>query len=109
MCIAMRTPQRQSSRLDGQGPVKARANARALPVTALKPFTYSTMHLVVAVTVAYALTQDWRVALGVGLIEPLVQTFAYMAHERIWDRVMRRGARIAPTEDLKPTGPSGAF
>ena len=52
--------------------------------TAFKPLTYSAMHLCVAVTVAYALTRDWRIALGVGVIEPIVQTFAYMAHERIW-------------------------
>jgi uncharacterized membrane protein len=53
-------------------------------VTALKPVTYSVMHLVVAVSVAYALTQDWRIALGVGIIEPMVQTVAYVFHEKAW-------------------------
>lgn len=54
--------------------------------TALKPVTYSIMHLAVAVSVAYALTRDWRIALGVGIIEPMVQTVAYMLHEKAWSR-----------------------
>jgi uncharacterized membrane protein len=52
--------------------------------TAFKPLTYSVMHLVVAVSVAFALTQDWRIALGVGIIEPMVQTVAYVFHEKAW-------------------------
>lgn len=60
--------------------------------TALKPVTYSIMHLAVAVAVAYALTNDWRIALGVGLIEPMVQTLAYMLHEKAWSA----GAKTPP-------------
>ena len=52
-----------------------------------KTGTYSLTHLTVAVAVAYALTQDWRIALGIGLIEPAVQTVAYALHERAWARV----------------------
>lgn len=57
---------------------------------ALKTLTYATMHLTVAVAVAYALTRDWRVALAVGLVEPMVQTFAFNIHERLWSRADRR-------------------
>jgi uncharacterized membrane protein len=53
----------------------------------LKTSTYAMMHFVVAVGVAYALTQNWQIALGIGLIEPSVQTFAYTIHERLWERV----------------------
>ena len=56
----------------------------AFRATSLKPLTYSAMHLCVAVTVAYVLTRDWRIALGVGVIEPMVQTVAYMLHEKAW-------------------------
>ena len=52
--------------------------------SAFKPVTYSLMHLTVAIGVAYALTRDWRIALGVGVIEPMVQTVAYMLHEKAW-------------------------
>lgn len=55
-----------------------------LGIRALKPVTYSVMHLCVAIAVAYALTRDWRIALGVGVIEPMVQTVAYMLHEKAW-------------------------
>jgi len=47
---------------------------------ALKTLTYAAMHLTVAVAVAYALTRDWRVALAVGLVEPMVQTLAFSIH-----------------------------
>jgi len=54
--------------------------------TLQKTCTYSLMHLTVAIIVAYALTGDWRVALAVGLVEPIVQTFAFALHERAWSR-----------------------
>ncbi len=56
----------------------------------LKTVTYAIMHLVVAVGVAFALTQSWTIALGIGLIEPIVQTVFYAFHERVWTRVGRR-------------------
>lgn len=55
--------------------------------TAKKTASYSLVHLVVAVSVAFALTQDWRTALGIGLIEPVFQTIAFALHERAWARV----------------------
>jgi uncharacterized membrane protein len=56
------------------------------------------MHMVVAIAVAWTISGDWRVALGIGLIEPLVQTVAYTIHERLWSRdgrVRRRAGRHA--------------
>ncbi|WP_382167117.1 DUF2061 domain-containing protein [Hirschia litorea] len=52
----------------------------------IKTISYGVMHFTVAIAVAFALTQDWRIALSVGLIEPFVQTFAYSIHERVWQR-----------------------
>jgi uncharacterized membrane protein len=52
----------------------------------LKTATYATMHLTVAIAVAYALTRDWRIALAVGIVEPMVQTVAFNIHERLWSR-----------------------
>lgn len=64
---------------------------------AAKTATYACMHLIVAVAVAYALTGDWRVALAVGLVEPIVQTFAFNLHERAWAKAeARRPARAYP-------------
>lgn len=70
-----------------------RVPAGKLKATAFKPVTYSLMHLTVAITVAFALTGDWRIALGVGIIEPMVQTVAYIVHERAWSLSAREGSR----------------
>lgn len=53
----------------------------------LKSLTYATMHVVVAVSVAYALTQNLSAAIGIGFVEPIVQTAAYAMHERLWRSV----------------------
>lgn len=52
--------------------------------TLLKTLTYAAMHFVVAIAVAFALTGDWRLALAVGIVEPIVQTLAFAVHERLW-------------------------
>ena len=61
--------------------------------TAKKTLSYSLMHLLVAVTVAFALTRDWRIALAIGTVEPLVQTVFFTLHDRIWSRIEARRAR----------------
>lgn len=67
---------------------------------ALKTLTYASMHLTVAVAVAYALTRDWRVALAVGIVEPLVQTVAFNIHERLWSRADRARDRARADQAL---------
>ncbi|MBP5856087.1 DUF2061 domain-containing protein [Marivibrio halodurans] len=61
---------------------------------ALKTATYAVMHLVVAMAVAYALSGSWKIALGIGLIEPAVQTVAYTLHERVWKRAAARRGQL---------------
>ena len=71
----------------GDASASGRPARRWLPrirPSAFKPLTYSAMHFFVAIAVTYALTHDWRIALGVGVIEPIVQTVAYVVHERVW-------------------------
>lgn len=50
-----------------------------------KTITYCFMHFLVAIAVAYALSGDWRIALSIGIIEPLVQTGFFNLHERAWN------------------------
>ena len=50
----------------------------------VKTLTYGSMHFVVAVAVAHAISGSWQIALGIGLIEPVVQTLFYNLHERVW-------------------------
>ncbi|RAK67607.1 DUF2061 domain-containing protein [Phenylobacterium kunshanense] len=53
---------------------------------AAKTASWSLVHMTVAIAVAYALTQNWKAALAVGLIEPVFQTIAFALHERAWSR-----------------------
>jgi len=50
-----------------------------------KTGTYCLLHITVATAVAYALSGNWKVALGIGLIEPLVQTAVFYLHESAWE------------------------
>jgi len=49
---------------------------RYLFVTNMRPWlktgTYAAMHLLVAMAVAFAISGSWRVALGIGIVEPAV-------------------------------------
>jgi len=66
----------------------------------LKSTTYCVMHLTVAMTVAYALTRDWRAALAIGILEPLVQTVFFTVHDRLWARADRGRAQTVADEAL---------
>lgn len=68
---------------------------RSLKQVALKTVTYGVMHFTVAVLVAFALTRDWRIALAIGTVEPLVQTVFFTLHDRIWTRIEAKKARRA--------------
>lgn len=52
---------------------------------ALKTGSYGILHIAVATSVAFALTGDLAVALGIGLLEPVVQTVVFAIHEKIWE------------------------
>lgn len=67
-----------------------------LPLGAAKTATYSLMHLVVAMSVAYGLTGSWKAALAIGMIEPAMQTIAYTLHEKAWRRAAPRINAAAP-------------
>lgn len=62
------------------------SHASCFKITCMKTGSYALMHFIVAITVAYALTLDWRAALAIGLIEPLVQTVAFYFHDRAWSK-----------------------
>jgi uncharacterized membrane protein len=66
----------------------------------LKTLSYGATHIAVATTVAYLLTGDLLVALGLGLIEPIVQTGVFALHEQLWE-----GKRNAAGYDATGHGP----
>lgn len=57
---------------------------------AMKIASYGLMHLLVAIAVAYAITQDIRMAMAIGLVEPFFQTIAYTIHDRVWHVIEKR-------------------
>lgn len=57
-----------------------------LKKTLLKTASYATMHMTLAIIVAYILSGSWKVAFAIGLIEPCVQTVAFFFHERAWHK-----------------------
>lgn len=70
---------------------KAWARVRQLRYRTLaKTMTYYVMHLVVAASVAYAVTGDLVAALTLSLLEPTVQMLTFYLHERFWERKARR-------------------
>lgn len=53
---------------------------------ALKTLSYASLHVCVASSVAFILTGNWQAALGIGLLEPLIQTFVFPMHDWLWER-----------------------
>ena len=53
-----------------------------------KTISYGIIHLCVAVAVAYGITRDIRMALGIGIIEPIIQTGVFAIHDYLWKNKM---------------------
>ena len=71
---------------------------------ALKTASYGITHISVATAVAYILTGDLTAAIGIGLIEPIIQTGVFTLHELLWEsRGRRRGGRPQPS--ISDVGP----
>ena len=92
--LGVMTPEEQT-RAHGHHHGHSHALPRSLKQIALKTVTYGVMHFTVAVLVAWALTQDVRTALAIGIIEPLVQTVFFTVHDRVWTAIEARKARRA--------------
>ncbi|SNT67689.1 Uncharacterized membrane protein [Amphiplicatus metriothermophilus] len=67
-----------------------------------KTLTYGIMHFLVAVAVTFAVTGSWVAAMGVGLIEPLIQTAFYNLHERLWTRLEARSRQARGVQAYAP-------
>lgn len=51
-----------------------------------KTISFGAIHLCVGFCVAYALTGSWAIAGALALIEPAVNTCAFLLHELWWSR-----------------------
>lgn len=52
----------------------------------VKSGTYGVMHICGAIAVAYLMTGNLQIALGIGLVEPIVQIFVFAFHESLWEQ-----------------------
>lgn len=73
---------------------------RKIPLRWMKTATYCAMHFTVAIMVAFALTRNIRAALAIGIVEPLVQTFFFNQHDRIWSKVERKHRESQQTKTV---------
>lgn len=60
-----------------------------------KTASYCVIHITVATLVAYIISGNFAVALGIGLIEPLVQTGVFYVHEILWEPKPERSVQHA--------------
>ena len=63
----------------------------------MKTITFAITHFTVAFSVAYLLTGSFVVGGLIALVEPAVNTVAYMIHERIWENKRLRSERSGTT------------
>ena len=78
------------------------SHASCFKITCYKTGSYALMHFMVAITVAYLLTQSWKAALAIGVVEPLVQTVAFYFHDRAWNGPgTSKGPTVSEAVELK--------
>jgi uncharacterized membrane protein len=69
--------------------------------TLAKTITFAMVHFTVAFSIGYLLTGSVAIASALALVEPLANTVAYYAHERLWARLSRvfasRGSELPQT------------
>lgn len=61
----------------------------------IKTITFAVIHFSIATAVAFALTGDFLLGSLIAMIEPSINTVAFYAHEKVWQKVpflKKRGA-----------------
>lgn len=61
-----------------------------------KTSTYGAMHMVVSFCVAYLVTGESHIALGISLLEPVAQIVCYFVHERVWEKLKPGSTKQGP-------------
>ncbi|WP_349665573.1 DUF2061 domain-containing protein [Echinimonas agarilytica] len=56
----------------------------------MKTLTFAITHFSVAFTIAWLLTGSLLIGGLIALVEPAVNTVAYVIHERIWEGIPRK-------------------
>jgi uncharacterized membrane protein len=64
--------------------------------TLVKTASFAVVHFTVGFSIAYLLTGSVAISGALALVEPLVNTFAFYVHERVWQRLTSRRSRLRP-------------
>ncbi len=64
----------------------------------IKTMTYTTMHFTIAFLVAWLLTGDVLIGGLVALVEPAVNSVAYVIHEKVWANYLQRKGADSSTD-----------
>ena len=64
-----------------------------------KSISYRSMGAVVTASVAWVITHEPVLSIGIGLADTFVKLFAYYAHERVWNRIDFGRKKSPPGED----------
>lgn len=66
----------------------------------MKTLSYTTMHFTVAFAVTWALTGDLLVGGLVAVVEPAINSVAYVLHEKLWAQKGRQRIDVGPADGL---------
>lgn len=75
-----------------------------MKTTMKKTGSYTVMHFTIAFSVAWLITGDFVVGGLVALVEPAVNSVAYVFHERVWARLSSSRYRRASAVGSRAVG-----
>lgn len=68
----------------------------------VKTVSFGIMHISVAFLVVWAMTGDWRIGGVTAMVEPVINTFAYHVHEKLWKKRGRQAPGAQAAEPFLP-------
>ncbi len=60
----------------------------------MKTISYGIMHFIIAFSVSYVMSGSFAIASAIALIEPIIQTFAYFIHEKVWFKIQNKTEKV---------------
>lgn len=64
----------------------------------MKTISYGIMHFIIAFSVSYIMSGSFALASAIALIEPIIQTFAYFIHEKVWFKIQNKPQKLELTQ-----------
>ncbi len=52
-----------------------------------KALTWRIIATLTTMVLVYVFTREWKLSLGVGVLDVVIKLFFYYAHERVWNKI----------------------